>query len=834
MLYSLNRGSQWSRTLQIFQQTHENERDSQSWAAAVIAACRVRRYTDCLELAARAEGEGLRLGLGAEKAISMALVGKNKTAKAIARLSQAIFASNTLNSKNLPLGSENPPLGSEISEELPLGSENSEKLFLDSGGVGCLRADRGSYELFMSAAAKGGMWDIWGRKALNSMKSNGLKPTQRHMSKIVRELKDRPLDAQDAFDAFWDTGVNPDSHAVAALIRSQAFRGKDFVDNLVSRLPQHTVMTPEVYDARIQSCLSDWESALRVLSTYPPPGPGVHAYVAVGKSIDLAGKLGDSVKILRDRGRVLGLRLDPTPYEGLMIAAAREGKWREAVKILKAMREVSVKVGKGSHRGVIRSWLEAKEFLRMERILYMMDDLDIEIDNISSINLMQASIDEGLPYGQAGDKRTKPKLTVGMTAEEVTGTAMSSIASNTFRYIISKLPPGQEPPVKAHTLLLQAFLHDDKWGDALRVFDRMIARVLKPDVKTCNRLIMACLPGARVTQALNIARAMRRHAILLNEQTYNSLLSVCAAGGSVPGVGEGHWRAAVGVFEDFCNGEGVYFGASPSVTTYTLFLKALLESGRWQDALNQITAMRNKSLKPNMFTRIAVENGALHRPAEECYDILTTAEKIYGIELSERTLNRAAGRVVRFNLEKGLGLWKRVRDQNKGDKERRFIALACAKSRRWQQAAEEMLALYKSDVSVDSADARIVINAVGSAGKFSLAEILFRVVGGRGIIDYATLIQAAAKARDWQSALGLRKELASAGFEVPESIDAMVLKAYGAADEIDKALVLFDSLLRAPGGLAVRYTHIFTRYVHISSQDMYTYLHKICTHIFTT
>eukprot|EP00954_Amorphochlora_amoebiformis_P010034 785613-Amorphochlora_amoeboformis.AAC.1 len=84
--------------------------------------------------------------------------------QAIARLSQAIFASNTLNSKNLPLGSENPPLGSEISEELPLGSENSEKLFLDSGGVGCLRADRGSYELFMSAAAKGGMWDIWGRK----------------------------------------------------------------------------------------------------------------------------------------------------------------------------------------------------------------------------------------------------------------------------------------------------------------------------------------------------------------------------------------------------------------------------------------------------------------------------------------------------------------------------------------------------------------------------------------------------------------------------------------------------------------------------------------------
>eukprot|EP00466_Bigelowiella_natans_P007781 jgi/Bigna1/131800/aug1.15_g6508 len=230
-----------------------------------------------------------------------------------------------------------------------------------------------------------------------------------------------------------------------------------------------------VYNALLYCCCAvsgNWQNGLAILQDIISLNLELdrETYRTIGIGF-MRGGMSDRMEelVLTGSGKMLSLKLDPMPYQGLLEAASQYGGWQRCLSLISSMRASSLRPGNSAYLGLVRALTcNARSFISVEHIADILDRASIPIDDdvVASL-MMEASLDLGVveEEDRRETRRRKPKLTTGLTAEEVAGFRVSDLATSTFMWLMDRMqiPIG----VSSYRILLKAYLTDNRWGDAL-------------------------------------------------------------------------------------------------------------------------------------------------------------------------------------------------------------------------------------------------------------------------------------------------------------------------------------------------------------------------------
>ncbi|CAL1153737.1 unnamed protein product [Cladocopium goreaui] len=150
-----------------------------------------------------------------------------------------------------------------------------------------------------------------------------------------------------------------------------------------------------------------------------------------------------------------------------------------------------------------------------------------------------------------------------------------------------------QPDLLAFNAVLTVCRRAQKSKLALKLMEALRQQQLQPDVMTYSACVSACEEVARWMRAVTFLTEMRRDSVAPNVVTFSSAISACAKARL--------WDRALSVMAEMRESQ-----VEPNMVTHSAVLSACEKAGQWQWALKHWLEMRNAGLRPNRMSYCAV------------------------------------------------------------------------------------------------------------------------------------------------------------------------------------------------------------------------------------
>ncbi|KAL9299665.1 Pentatricopeptide repeat-containing protein [Arabidopsis thaliana] len=385
------------------------------------------------------------------------------------------------------------------------------------------------------------------------------------------------------------------------------------------------------------------------------------------------------------------------------------------------------------------------------------------------------------------------------------------------------------PPSKAlFDIALSAYLHEGKPHVALQIFQKMIRLKLKPNLLTCNTLLIGLVryPSSfSISSARAVFDDMVKIGVSLNVQTFNVLVNGYCL--------EGKLEDALGMLERMVS----EFKVNPDNVTYNTILKAMSKKGRLSDLKELLLDMKKNGLVPNRVTynnlvygycklgslKEAFQIVELMKQTNVLPDLCTynilinglcnAGSMREGLELMDAMKSlKLQPDVVTYNtlidgcFELGLSLEARKlmeqmeNDGVKANQVTHNISLKwlCKEEKREAVTRKVKELVDMHGFSPDIVTYHTLIKAYLKVGDLSGALEMMREMGHKGIkmntITLNTILDALCKERKLDEAHNLLNSAHKRGYIVDEVTYGTLIMGFFREEKVEKALEMWDEM----------------------------------------
>lgn len=294
---------------------------------------------------------------------------------------------------------------------------------------------------------------------------------------------------------------------------------------------------------------------------------------------------------------------------------------------------------------------------------------------------------------------------------------------------------------------------------ALRIFDRMQARRIPPDIMCFNTAIDVAGKAGQYGRAQQLFQQLQRRGFRPNVITYTALIAACQRAGK--------WQEAWRIFNAM---EAA--GVAPNVKTYTTLMSACTRHGQWQRALEAFRRMEVAGLQPDVLA---------YNSAISAYAAAGLWEKAWAL----------------FGTMKRLRMRPMTRSYN-------ALLSACERAGQPDRALEVFANMQRAarlgDLQLKPTHVtyNTLLSACGKAGRFQETMRLYREMQAAGlhadVYTLTALMTACERVGKWDTAVRLLSDLRSAGVPTNLHHHNCLLNAYGRAGCWQKAVGKLQSM----------------------------------------
>ncbi|PSS02662.1 Pentatricopeptide repeat-containing protein [Actinidia chinensis var. chinensis] len=341
-----------------------------------------------------------------------------------------------------------------------------------------------------------------------------------------------------------------------------------------------------------------------------------------------------------------GFSVDVYAYTSLITACARNGRYREAVRVFKKMEEEGCRPTLITYNVILNVYGKmGTPWSKITEVLEGMKSSGIVPDAYTYNTLIACCRRESL-YEEAKGVFEEMKLT-GFVPDKVTYNALLDVYGKSRRpkeaveVLWDMEVNGFSPSIVTYNSLISAHTRGGLMDEAMGLKKQMEGKGIKPDVFTYTTLFSGFEKAGKDESAMRVFEEMRssgcnpnilfgqngmdsevsgvfkemkRAGFVAERDTLNTLISAYSRCGS--------FDQAMVVYRRMLDA-----GLSPDLSTYNAVLAALARGGLWEQSEKLLTEMKDGRCKPNESTYSSLLHAYANGKATE--RIQTLAEEIY-------------------------------------------------------------------------------------------------------------------------------------------------------------------------------------------------------------
>ena len=373
------------------------------------------------------------------------------------------------------------------------------------------------------------------------------------------------------------------------------------------------------YNYALSSCVGParWRDASKVLQAMPAGMPTVATYSLAIRACSKANQLAEALRLMRfidlsemrpedDPGQtaneVAARKAMLTAVNAALQAAARLGRWREAVALLERLGKQRVRPNAASYLSAVSacarveqkervgSWrrddptIEAAE--RAAAAVAMIDDmerhgLDADLRCINAALRACALLADSKPglelFGSIERRGLRPDLLSYSAALTCCGADEEEGCDSALALLDSMARNRIQPDVVTYGAAIAACATGGRWKEACELLARMEVpgSEVAPDIQCYNSCITALGRGDRCADALQMLGRLESHPRLQpTTVSYNAAISACERAG--------HWQDAVRLLDSMIHPTSA---VQPSTVSLNAAISACEKAGEWRQAI---------------------------------------------------------------------------------------------------------------------------------------------------------------------------------------------------------------------------------------------------------
>lgn len=284
-------------------------------------------------------------------------------------------------------------------------------------------------------------------------------------------------------------------------------------------------------------------------------------------------------------------------YNALLSCLNQEGRWKEAVRILKYMERPYVSAANktmpslSSYRSVIESCVHGKQPGLAAQFLKSCVDTSDLTPTTFLFGIVISALSEQQQWRRCLQlldtmDTLHVKKTLSIYNAILTGCsrAREPIQAKSLLLRMRRVD-GIDPDIVSFNCVLSACASTSRWKDALKMLDQAHRQPgVTPDVYTYTNAIRACAKGRQRSRALTLLQVMKDKGLPMDVYCYTAAIEAC------------DWKGALTLLAEMKD-----VGIEPSEVTYSVAIKACGSGGKWKIALELLDAMRSKGMPINVY-----------------------------------------------------------------------------------------------------------------------------------------------------------------------------------------------------------------------------------------